>query len=68
MGPEEDRKYTRDRMQCHENDIFSMVQDVWAIARTSERRPEILQVGHELIRRLIALEENAEAEINLNDV
>ena len=67
-GHEEERKHIRDRMQCHENDIFVMLQDVWANARTSERRPEILQVGHELGSRLIALEKYAKAEIILNDV
>ena len=51
-GPEEEEKYARDRMQCHENDIFIVLQDVWKIARASERRPEILRV--ELGSRLIA--------------
>ena len=53
-GPEEEKRYARDRMQCHENDIFVVLQDVWKIARASERRPEILRVGHELGSRLIA--------------
>ena len=67
-GPEEEKKHARDRMQCHEKDIFVMLQDVWTIARASERRPEILRVGHELGSRLIAQGKNSEAEIILNDV
>ena len=67
-GPEEKKNHTRDRMQCYENDIFIIFQDVWAIAKTSGRRSAILRVGHELGSRLIALGKNAEAEIILNDV
>ena len=56
-GPEAVKESIRCHKKCRENDIIEMLRHVWTMPRAPELRLQILQVGHDLGRRLVAGEE-----------
>ena len=67
-GPEWEKESIRCRKKCRENDIIEMLRHVWTMPKAPELRLQILQVGRELGRRLVAGKHYADAEMVLKDV